>query len=235
MRKMSRFGVALATLALALWAVGSVWAQEGGQGQPAGGKPAQPTQPTQPTGQPQKPADTGKPTVEIGKPAPNFTLTDTEGKQHKLADLKGKIVVLEWTDHQCPIVGLHNKSQTMQKCSAQWKGKPVVWLAIDSNSTCMEKKSDIVAWAKENKIECPILLDAEGTVGKSFGAKTTPHMFVIDKNGNLAYQGAIDDDPKVGGKSTKNYVTDAVNALLNDSTVAVTTTQSYGCSIKYKQ
>ncbi len=175
--------------------------------------------------------------LEIGKPAPDFTLKDVDGKEHKLADLKGKIVVLEWTNRTCPFVKYHQgKAKTMQKTYDRYKAKDVVWMAIDSSYFCAEQSSDIMAWQKENKIEYPILLDAEGAVGRAYGARTTPHMFVIDKAGNLAYSGAIDNDPKMsGGEETKNYVVEAVDALMNGSTVATNWTDPYGCSVKFKK
>ncbi|RJP32652.1 MAG: thioredoxin family protein [Phycisphaerales bacterium] len=190
----------------------------------------------QETTKPEKPkADEVK--LEIGKPAPDFTLKDLDGKEHKLADLKGKIVVLEWTNHSCPVVQYHqNKARTMQATYDRFKSKGVVWLAIDSSYFCAEQRGEIGAWKKDNKIEYPILLDADGKVGRAYGAKTTPHMYVLDKNGHLAYAGAIDSDPKMSGSDeTKNYVADAVDALMKGSTIATTWTDSYGCSVKFKK
>ena len=174
--------------------------------------------------------------AEMGKPAPDFTLKDLEGKEHKLSDFKGKIVVLEWTNHQCPFVQRHQaKEKTMQKAWAMFKDKPVVWLAVNSSHFSADKVGEIKTWAKDNKIDYPILLDPKGEVGHTYGAKTTPHMFVIDKNGVLAYAGAIDDDAGGSKKTRQNYVEQAVTASLNGSTVAVTKTKPYGCSVKYKK
>lgn len=172
--------------------------------------------------------------AEVGKPAPDFALTDVDGKEHKLSALKGKVVVLEWTNHTCPFVRRHqSEERTMQKTFAKFGGKPVAWLAIDSSHFCAEKRADIKSWIKDKNIAYPILLDPKGEIGHMYGAKTTPHMFVIDQKGVLAYAGAIDND-RYGEKETKrNYVEEAVTALLNGSAVAVASTKSYGCGVKY--
>jgi peroxiredoxin len=171
----------------------------------------------------------------VGQAAPDFTLTDLNGTKHRLSDYKGKVVVLEWTNNQCPFVMRHQgKLKTMQKAYARYKDKGVVWLAVNSSHFCDAQSDNIRKWAKEQGIEYPILLDAPGKVGRLYGAKTTPHMFVIDRQGLLAYAGAIDDDPRGQKNDKRNYVEEAVNALLNGSTVAVGTTKPYGCSVKYK-
>jgi peroxiredoxin len=171
----------------------------------------------------------------VGHTAPDFTLADLTGTQHKLSDYKGKVVVLEWTNNQCPFVVRHQgKLKTMQKAYAKYKDKGVVWLAVNSSHFGDGESDNIRKWAKEQNIEYPILLDAPGKVGRLYGAKTTPHMFVIDRQGMLAYSGAIDDDPRDQKSEKRNYVEEAVNTLLNGSTVAVGTTEPYGCSVKYK-
>ncbi|MCG3131343.1 MAG: Thiol-disulfide oxidoreductase ResA [Phycisphaerae bacterium] len=176
------------------------------------------------------------PAAEIGKPAPDFKLKDTEGKEHTLSSLKGKVVVLEWTNHTCPFVVYHQgEAKTMQKSFETFKGKDVVWLAIDSSFYCEEKKAGIQQWIKDKGISYPILLDASGQTGKAYGAKTTPHMFVIDRNGVLAYAGAIDDNPRKDKTTPRNYVIEAVNAALAGQTVQTAGTDPYGCSVKYKQ
>jgi len=174
--------------------------------------------------------------VEIGKPAPEFALKGLDGKEVKLADLKGKIVVLEWINHECPVVNRCQKAGTMKNTIAKFKDKPVVWLAIDSNSFCedKEKTEAIKTWVKEQGIGYAYLLDAPGKVGKLYDAKTTPHMFVIDQKGILAYNGAIDNDANGNELNKINYVEQAIQSLLDGSTVATATTKSYGCTIKYK-
>ena len=118
---------------------------------------------------------------------------------------------------------------------AKFKGKPVVWLAIDSSHFAGEKVADIKSWSAKNEVSYPILLDADGKVGHAYAAKTTPHMFVIDAKGLLAYSGALDNNA-YGDKEegVRNYVEEAVTALLKGSTVATATTKPYGCSVKYK-
>jgi len=173
--------------------------------------------------------------AEIGAPAPDFSLTATDGKTYKLSDFKGKIVVLEWTNHECPFVNRCHHAKTMEKTFAEFKGKPVAWLAIDSSNFANDKKSEIMSWAEKVGVSYPILLDADGEVGHAYGAKTTPHMFVIDAKGNLAYSGAIDDNPYGDKKEdVRNYVEEAVSALLDGSKVAQAMTKPYGCSVKYK-
>ena len=173
--------------------------------------------------------------AEIGAPAPEFALTGADGKTHKLSDYKGKIVVLEWTNHQCPVVNRCHKSKLISGTLAKFKDKPVVWLAIDSSHFAGEKVAEIKSWTAKNEVSYPILLDRGGKVGHTYAAKTTPHMFVIDAKGVLAYSGALDNSP-YGNKEdgVRNYVAEAVTALLDGSTVARTTTKPYGCSVKYK-
>jgi peroxiredoxin len=172
----------------------------------------------------------------IGQAAPDFLLKDLSGKEHRLSDYKGKIVVLEWTNHQCPFVMRHQGTlKTMQSTYAKHKDKGVVWLAVNSSHFCEKEAGNIRKWAKEQGIDFPILLDASGEVGRRYGAKTTPDMFVIDRQGLLAYSGAIDDDPRGRKNSRRNYVDETLGALLNGSTVAMARTQPYGCSVKYKK
>ncbi len=171
----------------------------------------------------------------VGKPAPDFTLKDVDGTQYKLSDLKDKVVVLEWINHECPVVNRCHRAKIMTTTAAKFKDKPVKWLAIDSSYFCEEKREGVRKWADEKGIKYPILLDAEGKIGHIYGAKTTPHMFVIDQKGVLAYAGAIDDDPYGKNESKRNYVEEAVSSLLKGSTVATATTKSYGCTVKYKK
>ena len=173
--------------------------------------------------------------AEIGKPAPDFTLTDSTGKEHKLADLRGQVVVLEWTNHQCPFVNRQHDSGIIAKTPAKFEGKKVAWLAIDSSHFCDKERENINTWAKEHKLSHPILLDAAGEVGHIYGAKTTPHIFIVDQKGILAYMGAPDDDSDGTKDNPRNYIEETVSSLLNGSTVATARTKSYGCSVKYKK
>lgn len=173
--------------------------------------------------------------AEVGKPAPDFALKDVDGKKHTLADLKGKVVVLEWINHECPVTNRYHAGGAMKNTLAKFAGKPVEWFGIDSSHFCAEKVDSIRKWAQANKVSYPLLLDAPGTVGHAYQAKTTPHMFVIDQKGVLAYMGAPDDDPYGNKDKKRNYVEEAVTSLLNGSTVAKTVTKSFGCSVKYKK
>lgn len=172
--------------------------------------------------------------AEIGAPAPNFSLKGNDGKTYTLADFKDKVVVLEWTNHLCPVVKRCHGSKLMSQTLGKFSGKPVVWLAIDSTAEGTTSDDAIAAWAKESGVSYPVLRDASGTVGQTYGAKTTPHMFVIDQKGVLAYAGALDNDPHGNLESgMRNYVEEAVTALLTGSTVVTSKTKSYGCGVKY--
>lgn len=173
--------------------------------------------------------------AKVGKPAPDFALKDVDGSVHKLADLKGKVVVLEWINHECPVVNRCHDAKLMATTAAKFADKPVVWLAIDSSNFAEKKSAEIRAWNDKRKLSYPVLLDASGEVGHHYGAKTTPHMFVIDQKGVVAYIGAPDDNPYGDKENATNYVEAAVSSLLNGSTVAVASTKSYGCSVKYKK
>jgi len=170
--------------------------------------------------------------AEVGKAAPSFELEDEAGKVHRLSDYKGKVVVLEWTNPECPFVKRHYAAKTMETTHKGFAGKDVVWLAIDSTSHNTPQKS--AAWKKEAGFSHPVLQDPSGATGKAYGAKTTPHMYVIDGEGVVRYAGGIDDDPR--GKSAKpnNHVKAAVTAVLAKQVPPAQSTKPYGCSVKYK-
>jgi peroxiredoxin len=169
---------------------------------------------------------------EVGKPAPDFTLPDADGKKHTLSQYKGKIVVLEWTNPGCPFVKRHYTAKTFTTLAAAF-GTEVVWLAV--NSTHNNKPEDSKKWAKDNGLSYPTLQDPDGKIGKTYGARTTPHMFVVDSKGVLAYAGAIDADPTGKAAAAENYVQKAVAALKEGKKPAPASTEPYGCSVKYKQ
>lgn len=171
-------------------------------------------------------------TAEVGKPAPAFKLKDEAGKEHSLAQYQGKVVVLEWTNPGCPYVQRHYKANTMVNTLKGFDANKVVWLAVDSTASNTPDKS--AAWKKEKSLTYAVLQDPEGTVGKSYGAKTTPHMYVIDEKGVLRYAGAIDDDARGKAEKPNNHVKAAVDALLTGKPVPASTTEPYGCSVKYK-
>ncbi|KAA3604385.1 MAG: thioredoxin family protein [Calditrichaeota bacterium] len=178
---------------------------------------------------------------EIGKQAPNFELMGADGKAYNLADFKGKFVVLEWINFDCPFVKKqYQKSGKMPSLQQQFTEKGVVWLSICSSAEDKQgnfSRDVLEARMKAEKHSATAyLLDADGKVGKMYDAKTTPHMFVINPKGELAYMGAIDSirstDPEDIPKA-KNYVSDALNALLSGKEVEKKVSKPYGCSVKY--
>jgi peroxiredoxin len=171
-------------------------------------------------------------TAVVGQPAPPFELRDQAGQTHRLADLRGKIVVLEWINPQCPYVRRHYQARTMTSLVSAFPADRVVWLAIDSSHFVQPEGSE--AWRSEHGMTYPILQDASGAVGRAYGATTTPNMYVIDAQGVLRYQGAIDDDPRGRVETPRNYVREAVQALLDGGPVPTPQTQPYGCSVKYE-
>jgi peroxiredoxin len=178
----------------------------------------------------------GNGVVAIGQDAPAIELKDTDGKTVKLSDFKGKVVVLEWFNPECPYVQKHHKTNTtMVDTFNKFKDKGVVWLAINSNAPGKEGSGlEKNAQAKKDwKLPFPVLLDESGKVGKSYGAKNTPAMFVIDANGKLAYMGAIDNSDNPTKLGSTNYVEQAVSQLLAKETVSTPVTKPYGCGVKY--
>lgn len=178
--------------------------------------------------------------VTTGASAPDFTLTDTSGASHKLSDFKGKTVVLEWVNHGCPFVVKHYSKGNMQGLQADYTGKGVVWLSICSSAEGKQGYNTAEGWQKLNTEKggkaTAILLDPEGTVGKLYGAKTTPHMYVINAEGTLVYQGAIDDKPSTDSDDipgAKNYVKAALDEVLAGKPVTTGQTKPYGCGVKY--
>jgi peroxiredoxin len=170
----------------------------------------------------------------IGEPAPTFTLTDSTGRSHVLADYRGKIVVLQWINPDCPVCRRTSSSGkvTAMRRRLDETHDGVVHLTV--NSTHYMEPSVGAAYLKEYKIDAPVLIDRDGRVGRLYGAKRTPHMFVIDAEGVLRYQGAIDDDDRGDkGDGATNYVVQAVRQIVADETVAPDVTRSYGCTVKY--
>ena len=177
----------------------------------------------------------------IGKPAPLFNLQDSNGKEYSLAALlkkdEVKAVVLEWFNHSCPVCTRHAESKSIINMVNNYKDKGVLFFGIDSTNSHEGKESAINDQIKKWGVNYPILTDFEGKVGHTYAAKTTPHMFIIDKKGMLVYHGAVDDDPR-GKKSESertNYVTAALDQVLAGETVATAHIKPYGCSVKYKQ
>lgn len=174
----------------------------------------------------------------VPRPAPDFTLKDLDGKEVKLSKVteKGKIVVLEWFNNDCPFVKYHYKPETstMSKHAEKYKDKDVVWLAV--NSTHYATAESVKAWAQEHGVEHAILMDSDGKVGKLYHAKTTPHLFVIDAKGQIVYDGAIDNAPMgktPEGTEKVNYVDQALTELLAEKAITTPKTKPYGCTVKY--
>jgi peroxiredoxin len=169
--------------------------------------------------------------VKNGDKAPDFSLEDQSGKVVKLADFAGKTVVLEWTNPECPFVKRHYTADTQTTVKLADKYKDVVWLRIDSSKhhdTAFNKKT-----AESWKISSPILNDSKGVTGKTYGAKTTPHLFIVDKDGTVAYQGALDSNASGDEKSPVNYISKALDELSAGKRVSTPETKPYGCSVKY--
>lgn len=177
---------------------------------------------------------------EIGKPAPDFTLKDASGKEVKLSDYKGKYVVLEWVNFGCPFVKKHYGSGNMQALQKELTGKGAVWLSICSSAEGKQgyfPKDEVAAAVKANGSHATdYLLDTPGTIGKLYGATTTPDMFLINPEGVLIYKGAIDSVPSPDPTTIKdatNYVRVAFEEASAGKAVSNPSTKPYGCSVKY--
>jgi peroxiredoxin len=176
----------------------------------------------------------------VGRPAPAFTLADTSGRGRALADFAGKTVVLEWWNPECPFVGKHYGSGNMQRLQREWTAKGVAWLTINSSAAGHQGHVDGPTadglMRARGGAQTAVLLDPDGKVGRAYGAKTTPHMFVIDKAGVLVYEGGIDDRPSTDQAdvpAARNYVAEALAAVSAGRAVSTATTTPYGCGVKY--
>ena len=170
----------------------------------------------------------------VARKAPEFTLNSFDGKMISLSDYKGKIVVLEWFNYECPFVLRHyGNPPTMIELANKYKDKNVVWLAINSTNHATPELN--IEFAEKRKLPYPILDDRSGTVGRAYGAKATPHMYIIDTKGSIAYQGAIDNNER-GRKRQgviNRYVDKALAELTSGKDVTTTDTMPYGCTVKY--
>lgn len=179
--------------------------------------------------------------VKVDKAAPDFQLTNSKGDVVNLSDYEGKYVVLEWTNHLCPYVKKHYESDNMQSLQRKYTEDDVVWLSIVSSAPGKQGHVDGKAaddlTASRKAAPSHVLLDESGEVGKLYGAKTTPHMYIIDPKGTLRYAGAIDSiksaNPADIAKAT-NYVDASMDSLKAGTTIAKKVTPPYGCSVKYK-
>ena len=177
----------------------------------------------------------------VGQPAPDFALKDTSGKTVRLSDFKGKHVVLEWTNPGCPFVKKHYDSGNMPATQKDAIDKGVVWLSINSTEKASNdylEPARLLAWKTERKsAPTAVLMDEEGNVGKSYGARTTPHLYIVNPQGQLIYAGGIDSIPSARASDIEkatNYVKVGLAEALAGKPLSAATTQPYGCSIKYK-
>jgi peroxiredoxin len=177
----------------------------------------------------------------VGTSAPDFSLTDSKGKTQSVSQYKGKYVVLEWFNPECPFVKKHYGSGNMQKLQEEFTGKGVVWLSIDSSApgleghlTADQANAKITEWKTK---QTAFVLDPDGKAGRAYGAKNTPHMFVINPEGKIVYEGAIDSKASANPADiagATNYVKVALDESLASKTVSNATTKPYGCAVKYK-
>jgi peroxiredoxin len=178
--------------------------------------------------------------VQVGSTAPDFSLTDTQGRTHRLSEYRGKVVVLEWYNPDCPFVGKHYRSGNMQRLQKEYTAKGVVWLTVDSSAPGEQGNypADTLNQIsnKFGAARTALLLDPDGKVGHLYDAKTTPDMYIIDSKGSLVYRGAIDDKSNTNEadiKTATNYVKQALDAVLASKPVPVSATRPYGCTVKY--
>lgn len=179
-------------------------------------------------------------TATVGQPAPAFSVSDTSGKTVTLADFKGKHVVLEWVNPGCPFVVKHYSSANMQGTQKEATNKGVVWLTVSStapDATDYKKPAALASWMQSQKAAATAtLMDDNGKVGKAYGARTTPHMYIINPAGTLVYAGGIDDKPTSRASdipTSRNHVKAALAETLAGKPVTQASTQPYGCSVKY--
>ncbi|VVN18636.1 redoxin domain-containing protein [Pseudomonas fluorescens] len=177
----------------------------------------------------------------VGQAAPSFTATDSNGTSVSLADYKGKYVVLEWMNPDCPFTKKHYRSGNMQALQSEYRAKGVVWLSVntaETGSSSFRPGSEMNAWNTEMKAApSALLMDSDSSLAKLYGAKTTPHMFVVSPAGMVVYAGAIDDKRSTkleDVKVAKNYVVTALDESLAGKPVSTSSTQPYGCSVKYQ-
>ncbi len=175
--------------------------------------------------------------VDSGNRAPDFSVTDISGKTHSLSDYRGKVVVLEWLNPACPYVVRHYRSGNMPGTQAMAAADGAIWLQVNSTAIGDLDAAKSLEWQKkQGVVAAGYIRDADGKFGRLWGAQTTPHLFVIAKDGTLAYQGAIDDQPSASQAMTTsalNYVKAALTALKAGEPVKTAKTEPYGCGVKY--
>ncbi|RCW74644.1 thioredoxin family protein [Pseudorhodoferax soli] len=186
-------------------------------------------------------AGTVQAAAAVGQPAPAFTLTDTSGKTRTLAEFKGKTVVLEWTNPGCPFVRKHYDSANLPGLQKEFTGKDVVWLAVNSTEKAASDylaPQQLARWMQDKSgAPTATLMDEEGTAGRAYGARTTPHMYIVNPQGTLVYAGGIDSIASARAsdiKTATNYVRQGLDEALAGKPISQAQTQPYGCTIKYK-
>lgn len=179
-------------------------------------------------------------TARLNEQAPDFNLKDSNGKEHSLSDFNGKVVVLEWINFDCPFVQKHYNSKNMQSLQLKYSKNDVVWLSVCSSTEGKQgnfSNDEINKRIKNHNAKMSAyLIDSDGKVGKMYGAKTTPHMYIIDKEGKLVYAGGIDDKASTDTddiEDAKNYVSTVLDELLAGKNVIIQSSKPYGCSVKY--
>lgn len=177
----------------------------------------------------------------VGEQAPDFQVADANGNMHSLSDYEGKYIILEWLNHDCPFVRKHYNGNNMQELQKKYTGQGVVWFSVISSAPgtqgYLEPEAARQITIEKNASPTAVLLDTDGTMGRAYDARVTPHMYVINPEGVLEYNGAIDDKPTARLRDlddAHNYLTAAMASLMNNEPVEVTTNTPYGCTVKYE-
>lgn len=185
--------------------------------------------------------DTDRSGAVVGEQAPSFSVVDAHGNMHSLEDYAGQWVILEWLNHGCPFVRKHYDGNNMQELQKKYTEKGVVWLSVVSSAPgtqgYMEPEETLQTAEEKGAVPTAILLDADGTMGRAYDARVTPQMYIINPDGILEYNGAIDDRPTSIVRDLEgahNYVVAAMTSLMNGDPVEVTTNTPYGCTVKYE-
>lgn len=184
--------------------------------------------------------ETDQANAVVGEAAPGFNVVDAYGEMHSLSDFEGKYVILEWLNHDCPFVRKHYDGNNMQQLQKKYTEQGVVWLSVISSAPGtqghLEPKAAQNISKEKNASPTAVLLDADGTMGRAYDARVTPHMYIINPDGVLEYNGAIDDKPTARARDlegARNYVVEAMDALMNGGEISVRTNTPYGCTVKY--
>lgn len=177
----------------------------------------------------------------VGERAPDFSVVDAYGNTHSLSDFEGSFVILEWLNHDCPFVRKHYDGNNMQQLQEKYTEQGAIWLSVISSAPgtqgYLEPEGAQNITYEKNASPTAVLLDVDGTMGRAYDARVTPHMYIINPDGVLEYNGAIDDRPTARARDlegARNYVVEAMDALMNGDEIAVRTNTPYGCTVKYE-